>query len=59
MIRFDLFLTERQRDLLKRGAEQTGLTAAEILRRMIDHCSQEHVMNAVAPNVSGSFPLWK
>ena len=35
-------------------AGQTGLAAAEVLRRMIDHCCQAEVLNELLPRLSGS-----
>ena len=53
MVRFDLYVTSQQREEIRIRSEQTGLTAAELLRRMMDYCSQETVMNQLVPNMSG------
>ena len=46
-------LPERQKDELRRRSEMTGLSVSELLRRMIDHCCQETVMNSLVPSMSG------
>lgn len=43
-----------QREVLREIAYRQGASVSEVLRRMIDHCSREHVVGAVFPAVSGS-----
>lgn len=57
MVRFDLFVTAQQREDVRRLSERTGLTAAELMRRMIDHGTQEQTLNALVPNYSGQLTL--
>lgn len=33
--------------------QQTGLTRSELIRRMLDHCLQDHVLNILVPSQSG------
>lgn len=48
--------TERQ-ERLRELSERASLSQAEILRRMLDHCLQEPVLNQLVPSLSGYLAL--
>ena len=45
---------ERRMEALRRVSSQAGLTMSELLRRMMDHCFQERVVNELVPAMSGT-----
>lgn len=49
--------TQQRFDLLRRVSHVTGLTHAEILRRMIDYAGSEKALNNMFPAVSGQFQV--
>lgn len=53
MIRRCFFLTERQIEAFDRISQTANAKSAEILRRMIDHCLEERVLNGIVPSCSG------
>ena len=40
-------------DSLRGVADQVGMTASELLRRMLDHCLQPRVLGELVPALSG------
>lgn len=46
-------LPPRQHGGLKLLSRQTGLSVAELLRRMIDRCMQDEEVNRLVPPMSG------
>lgn len=57
MDRYFLFLIGAERhEQLRQGARLAGCSMAEMLRRMVDHCSSAWVMDHIVPSHSGQFP---
>ena len=46
-------LPPRQHNGLKHLSSQTGLSVAELLRRMIDQCMQDGAVDRLVPPMSG------
>ncbi len=46
-------MPDRQRDGLRVVSVETGLSVAEILRRMVDFCFRDEVLNQLVPCMSG------
>ena len=57
MPRYNFTMPERYKDILRVLADTTGLPESEILRRMIDFCSDHRVVDELVPTVSGSVRL--
>lgn len=53
MVRVNHILTERQGLALRSLSRQTGCSASELLRRMVDYCAQERVLCELVPGLSG------
>jgi hypothetical protein len=52
-------LPDRQIEALKDLKVQTGITSSEWLRRMIDYCLQDQILNQLAPALSGHISVSK
>lgn len=49
--------TEHRMQSLKSLSQQADLSVAELLRRMIDHCTSPKVVNEFFPTLSGQIHL--
>lgn len=46
-------IPERQKENVKNLSERTGLTASELMRRLIDASTHPVVFNLIVPSMSG------
>lgn len=46
-----------RKEQVRRVSEQAGLTMAELMRRMMDRCLQEEMINELCPRVSGQISV--
>lgn len=53
MYKLNLQAPDRQGEALHELAEKTGLSISELVRRMVDHCSREQILNELVPSSSG------
>lgn len=53
MEKFLFHLPTQQKQMLISVSEQTGLSYAEWLRKMIPYCMQSSVLNELMPSMSG------
>ena len=53
MVQFNFLVSERQQGDVKNLASQTGLTASELMRRLIDAARTPTVFNLIVPAMSG------
>ena len=53
MKKYTVYLTEVQINLLKKQSKKTGLTASEILRRVLDNNLQKKEINQMIENTCG------
>lgn len=52
-VRLHIVMPQRQDDALRGLESVTGLNKSDLVRRMMDHCTQPQVLNAMFPNLSG------
>ncbi len=57
MYKLNIQILDRQADALKSVTRQTNLGLAEFVRRCLDHCLQERVLNQLVPALSGQLQL--
>ena len=57
MKRYCLFLPEHRIEHLQALSLQTGISAAEVVRRTLDFALQETVLNQLVPTMSGQLVL--
>lgn len=48
------WMPDHQCDALRALSRRSDLTMSEWLRRMVDHCLQEPVLNGLLPSMSGT-----
>lgn len=53
MLRINIYLPVKQMESLKDIALRLGISYAEVMRRINDHCLQAEVTNQVFPTISG------
>lgn len=59
MYHYNFYLTDPQKENLWRWAERADVPIADLLRRMVDHCSQGHVLDQIVPSMSGQLAVTK
>lgn len=59
MAKFLFNLPERQLQDYRDLSERTGLSIAEIIRRMSDYCFKETTLNILIPAMSGHLVKWE
>ncbi len=47
----------RRKEQLRLVAEQADVPMGELLRRMIDHCTQPHILAEILPHLSGQIKV--
>ncbi len=57
--RFIFHPTEERLVNIRHQSEKANVPVAEVLRRMMDFCSQEYVINQLLPHVSGQLKVEK
>lgn len=55
--RFNFFPSDDRMAGLRMLSDKTDLSVAEVLRRMVDHCCREDVLNELFPRCSGRLDL--
>jgi len=53
MNRHCFFITNQQEDNLRQLSDQSGLPAAELVRRILDRSFADTVLNEIVPTLSG------
>lgn len=54
---FNLYLTNDEKKSLSILSDKSGLKKAELMRRMIDYCFQDWVLDKLIPHVSGTISV--
>ena len=53
MVRLNFCFTERENQALRGIAANAGIVMSDLVRRMVDHCSQGRVLDEMFPHMSG------
>lgn len=55
MYHFNCYLPDRHQQMLRTVSDRAEMTYSELIRRMLDYCSQGDVLNKIVPSMSGQW----